>query len=241
MGQVSPVGAVYGYELSEKIANVKSVQKQIISGLASNSKVVTLPAVVAGDTILDQLRKTNTAIQACLVANSIPFTAPTFGKAARQIGGGAANTANFTEAIPAVIPSVAASLIMKSAVPANLLTITAKNVGEQGNTFTVTIATGTNSGKKVTITSVIAGAEVFDDKANVAAIVAAINNATTGSKVVTATLILEGTLANKAATNLAGGVDGSDAKVALNDGAIDAAQAYTDAFFAAVRAYGYIY
>lgn len=232
---IAPSSALFGTELADKIAKTKSIQKQCILGLAQFSKVVTLPPVVNGDTPIDVLKKTNTAIEAACVAGSVAFTLPSFGFTQKAVG-----SQQCVVVAPAASVSVAAKLILKSSAPANLITLTSKNIGEEGNAYTVAVAVGTASGKKITIVSNIGGSEVFDNLADVPAAVAAINNATTGSKVITATQITTGTLVDISATNLAGGVDGKDASVINYDGALDAANKIAVALYEAIRLKGYI-
>ena len=235
MGASAPSSALYGYEVGSAIDKVKSIQKQCISALNANTAPVTLPTVADGDDPIKVLRKTNTAIMAAMIAKPVAFTLPTFGDSVKTIGDSQAvvNT-------PVAVASTIATLILKSAAPANLITITSKRTGEEGNAIKVTVAAGTASGKKVTITFGLV-AEVFDNQADVPAVVASINNATTGSVYVTATQITTGTLADIAITNLAGGVDGVEADVRGNDGTLAAAERIAEVLFTAIRAKGYIY
>lgn len=119
-----------------------------------------------------------------------------------------------------------------------LLRITSKLAGLTGNSITVAIAAGTMSGKKVTVVKGMV-TEVYDDQANVAAIVASL----AASALVDAALILEGTLANVSATPLAGGIDVSAPSisgVALDDGQTQQVSAWGRALFDALRTAGYI-
>ncbi len=109
-----------------------------------------------------------------------------------------------------VDPAVKSTLSLLDGAAAPLMSVTSKDWGAHTTGITVTVAAGSVSGKKITILKAADGiTEVFDNLANVAAAVAAINNSVNGSSIVDAALILEGTLANVAATALAGGTDGT--------------------------------
>lgn len=109
-----------------------------------------------------------------------------------------------------VDPALKSTLALLSGASASLLSITSKDWGAHTTGITVTVAAGSVSGKKITILKAADGiTEVFDNLATVAAAVAAINNSVTGSVIVDAALVLEGTLANIGATALAGGTDGA--------------------------------
>lgn len=119
-----------------------------------------------------------------------------------------------------------------------LLRITAKVAGVAGNSITVAIAAGSVSGKKVTVTDGVTP-EVYDNQANVAAIVASL----AASLLVDGALILEGTLANIAATPLAGGMTVTApviSGVALDDGQSQQVSKWGRALFDALRTAGYI-
>lgn len=141
--------------------------------------------------------------------------------------------------IAAAVPTKATKNFLDAgAVP--LLKVTAKLAGYAGNSITVTIEAGTMSGKKVTVTDGVTP-EVYDDQADVAAIVASL----AASLLVDAELILEGTLANIAATPLAGGGGAavtapSFSGVALDDGQSQQVSAWGRALFDALRTAGYI-
>lgn len=109
-----------------------------------------------------------------------------------------------------VNPAVQGSITLKDAVPTNLMTLTSKDWGVYVNSIQVKVEAGSVSGKKITIQLASDNVtEVFDNLGTVAAAVAAINNATSGSSLVTAALVLEGTLATAAFASLTGGSDGT--------------------------------
>lgn len=109
-----------------------------------------------------------------------------------------------------VDPALKSSLTLEDGAAVDLLTITSKDWGAHTTGITVTVAAGSVSGKKITIIKAADNiTEVFDNLATVAAAVAAINNPVTGSSIVDAALVLEGTLANISATALAGGTNGT--------------------------------
>lgn len=221
--QYRPDGSVFGYELNDQVANAKAIQKQIISALGSNSKAVALPTLTAdgGNSPQDQIVKTNKAIMDCLVANSISFTLPTF--------------ATF----PVATVGVQATKILKSATPVNLITLTAKEAGLDGNILQVKVETGSNSGKKVTV-KYYAVTWVYDDQADVPAVVASINADATSR--VTATQITTGTIANVAYANFAGGLNGIEADVRnIDDKGLNTALVTLDALVVALRTAGYLY
>lgn len=107
-----------------------------------------------------------------------------------------------------VDPATQGALTLASSAPANLMTITSVDYGAYISNVTdgiyITVASGTSTGKKITITQGIS-TEVYDNLVTVAAAVAAINAL---SVLATATFTLEGTLANISATVLAGGTTG---------------------------------
>lgn len=109
-----------------------------------------------------------------------------------------------------VDPAVKSTLNLLDAGSVTLITLNSKDWGAWTAGITVTVAAGSVSGKKITIIDAADGiTEVFDNLATVAAAVAAINNPTTGSVLVDAISVAAGTLANIAATPLAGGTDGT--------------------------------
>jgi hypothetical protein len=116
-------------------------------------------------------------------------------------------------------PATKSSTTLADAVPTGLLTLTSKDWGAHTTNIQVKVETGTSSGKKITVNKTDDGiTEVFDNLANVAAAVAAINDPVSGSVLVDATLVLEGTLANVAYVSLGGGVDGTPSNSDWSDG-----------------------
>lgn len=219
----APVSSLFGYELNDPIANAKSIQKQLISALGSNSKVVTLPTLTpdGGNSPQDQIVLTNKAIMACMVTNSIPFTLPTF--------------ATF----PVATAGVQATKVLSSVTPVALITLTAKVAGLDGNVLQVKVETGGTSGKKVTV-KYNAVTWVYDNQADVPAVVASINADATSR--VTATQLTTGTLVNVAYAKFAGGLDGAEADVrSVNDRGLDTALKTLGALVVALRTAGYLY
>jgi hypothetical protein len=83
----------------------------------------------------------------------------------------------------------------------------------------IKVETGTTTGKKITVNYAAGGiTEVWDNLGTVAAAVAAINNVTTGSTLVTASLVLEGTITNSAYASMTGGADGTPVNSDWTDG-----------------------
>ena len=115
-------------------------------------------------------------------------------------------------------PATQSQKNFQDSVPADLLNIKSLDSGAWTLGISAKIEAGT-TGKKITVTYSAGGiTEVFDNLTSVAAAVAAINHVTTGSTLVRATLILEGTLTNVSATPLVGGVDGTPVNQDWTDG-----------------------
>lgn len=118
-----------------------------------------------------------------------------------------------------VNPATQSQKNFQDSVPADLLNLKSLDYGVWTTGIQAKIEAGTTSGKKVTIQYAAGGVtEVFDNLANVAAVVAAINNPTSGSTLVLATFIAEGTLTNVAFTPLVGGSEGTLANSDWQDG-----------------------
>lgn len=140
--------------------------------------------------------------------------------------------------LAAAVPTKAAHTFTDSGTT-KLLTVTAKAAGYAGNSITVTIAAGTDSGKKVTVTDGVTP-EVYDDQADVATIAASIS----GGALANGTAVASGTLANISATHLAGGggatVTAPTFAAGANDGQTAAITAWGKALFAALQSAGYM-
>lgn len=92
----------------------------------------------------------------------------------------------------------------------DLLTLISRDWGAHTTSIQVKVEAGSVSGKKITIQDLVDGVtEVFDNMATVADAVAAINNSVSGSVLVDATFVSEGTLADVAFAPLAGGTEGT--------------------------------
>lgn len=107
-------------------------------------------------------------------------------------------------------PATKSTLELDDAGAAALLALTSQDWGAHTTNINVKVEAGSVSGKKITIQDLVDGiTEVFDNLADVAAAVAAINNSVSGSVLVDAALVLEGTLVDVALTPLVGGVEGT--------------------------------
>lgn len=137
----------------------------------------------------------------------------------RMYGASDENAGASTVRAVRIDPASKGTLNLLCAAPSTGLTLTSLDWGLWTTGIQAKVEAGSVSGKKVTIQDTASGlVEVFDNLADVAAAVAAINNTVSGSSLVSAALVAEGTLANVAFAALTGGADGTATNSDWSDG-----------------------
>lgn len=231
----SPAAAVFGYEVADDQSQNKNLLSQCADALVANGVPVTLPG---GGT----------------------FQSPALDNSDNRAGDPFALEKEFIDNLFTSIATVSvakAALTLSSSAPAAVLVLTALIGGNNGNLITVTVGTGTSSGKKITIA---AGAnsglatEIYDNVvATGTAFVAAIQGV---SKIVSAALSgATGALVpvSISATALSGGTgcivvaptfaplgENATGTTRLDDGSSQTVTHWGIAIFNALRFNGYI-
>jgi hypothetical protein len=206
----SPVAAVFGPEVADDISKNKSLLKQCTEALVANGIAVVLPP--------------------SFLAPEIVAGGPHYSGTPYDI------EVSWLKSLQAAVRISSLTLLDGSAV--KLIKVTALKEGTLSPAITVTVAAGSISGKKITITDGVTP-EVYDDLADVDAAITAIEGV---SLLVSAAKLANGTLANIAATPLAGGVSITAPTFALgeNDNQSIFIAKWAKAIFDALRTAGYI-
>lgn len=217
----APAAAVFGYEVADEISKLKSLLQQSVLALTANGVVVPLPGTFPAPGLTSGVNRGGDPIslEKELVNNVMTALAAINAKA---------------------------TLTLLSVTPADVVVLTALVAGNFGNSITVVVGTGTNSGKKITIACPGYVTEIFDD---VAATGTAFAAAIQGVSLIVSCVVASGGAArvpvSLVSTPLAGGLGAvvtapTFSGVALDDGSLQRVNAWGAAIFDSLRTNGYI-